>query len=450
MTVIELGFITDEGDQQPAPRGPGRRDRRDLRRVLVALVALACLLSVTGSARPDPRGLPQLWSIPVQPPNGDMFTLTGDTVYVLSRGDTTITAYDARTGARRWAIPAPPEPSWLDRVTAGVLLLPAGEATVRFTAEDGSEITHQISLDTVAIDTATGRQLWRQHGEYTVLSDDQVLLAEWNYRANAIRSLRAVRVRDGGTIWSYPTTDLASWTSGRGADGSAADRIVTTTTKDHSVKVLDATDGHVVAAGRTPWGQQPGQDYAEASLSLEGRRLYVDQNVNGKSTIAVYDTETLRRLWQLEPDDSGGAYRCGPLLCLNSADSTAGYDLDTGKLRWRLAGLRNGYPLPNGRILVDDDDTGARHRLVDATSGRVLADIEAATPVWDYRTGDTPYLLAHTREPADLTSVSQFDAQTGETLLRGAIVPVDSSCQTADGLLACITLDERLTVTDVG
>jgi len=446
MTVIELGFITADGDQEPEPRGPSRRGRHDLRRMLVALVAVCCVLTVTGSARPDPRGLPQLWSIPFHQ-DGDTFSVTGDAVFVLSRGEDTISAYSLRTGARQWAIPAFSDTIWLGWVTAGVLLLPAGDTTIRFTAEDGSEVARQVTLETIAIDAATGRQLWRQPGEFTVLSDDRLLLAEWNDKASAVRSLRAVRVRDGGTIWSHSAEALTSWTTGSGTDGAPADRLVAITS-DRSVKVLDVADGAVVTSGRMPWGQHP--DYTDATLTLQGHRIYADQIVGGKPTIAAYETETLRQLWLLEPEEPGGAFPCGPLLCLNGPDSTAGYDRETGELRWRLAGLRNGYPLPGDRILVDDDNTGARHRLVDAASGRVLTDIEAATPVWDYRTGETPYLLARTREPADLTSVSSFDARTGETLLRGAIAAVDPGCQSKDGLLLCVTLDQQLTVTDVG
>jgi hypothetical protein len=85
------------------------------------------------------------------------------------------------------------------------------------------------------------------------------------------------------------------------------------------------------------------------------------------------------------------------------------------------------------------------------TTGRLLADLGTATPVWDAQGRGTPYLVARTVEPPGRTSVSSFDPAAGEVLLRGTIVPVlDYGCQQQDRLLACVTPDDRLVVTDVG
>ena len=116
MTVIELGLVTDGGDQPPA--APPRRTlrRTELRRVLVAVVAIVCALTVTGSARPDPHGPARLWSTPFHE-GADSFMLAGDAAYVLAQsGSTRLTAYDLRTGAVRWSNSSLGDAKWLGPV----------------------------------------------------------------------------------------------------------------------------------------------------------------------------------------------------------------------------------------------------------------------------------------------------------------------------------------------
>jgi hypothetical protein len=138
------------------------------------------------------------------------------------------------------------------------------------------------------------------------------------------------------------------------------------------------------------------------------------------------------------------------VVCVTDADGTTGHDWETGEPRWRLPGAGNGYPLREGRLLIEEH-SGGRRTLVEATTGRLLADLGSATPVWDAMGRGTPYLIARTTEPAGRTSVSSFDPATGEVLLRGSIMPVvDYGCQNDGGLLACVTEDDRLVVTDVG
>src|SRR6188768_4132855 len=132
MAVIELGVVSEGGDG-PDVR-PTRRPlgRRDLRSLLVAIVAAASVLTVTGSARPDPSGLTQLWSIPFELGSG-AYVLTPDSVYVLTQpGQGRLSAYDLRTGGLRWSHPAPEDSSWLSGIQAGALLLPAGPETAMY------------------------------------------------------------------------------------------------------------------------------------------------------------------------------------------------------------------------------------------------------------------------------------------------------------------------------
>jgi hypothetical protein len=137
-------------------------------------------------------------------------------------------------------------------------------------------------------------------------------------------------------------------------------------------------------------------------------------------------------------------------VCVSDGDTTAGHDRETGAQRWRLIGAANGYPLPGGRMVLDDGG-GARRILIDGATGRRLADLGSAMPVWDSLGRGTPYLMARTTQPAGLTSVSTLDPRSGRVRLRGAIPAiVDYACQNEGDLLACVTQDNRLAVTDVG
>jgi hypothetical protein len=138
------------------------------------------------------------------------------------------------------------------------------------------------------------------------------------------------------------------------------------------------------------------------------------------------------------------------VVCLTDEKGIAGHDQETGELRWRLPEAASGYPLLAGRLMIEENGE-ARRSIVDAATGRVIADLGAAMPVWDAVGRGTPYLVARTTEPPGRTSVSSFDPATGEVLLRGTITPVlDYGCQHDGGLLACVNQDNRLVVTDVG
>jgi outer membrane protein assembly factor BamB len=447
MAVIELGLVHANGDE-PAP-DPGRRPlgRSDLRRLLVALVAVFCVLTVTGSARPDPRGLTQLWTAPFTQ-DTDTFRLSGGSIFVLSgQGDRRLTAYDSRTGAVRWSTAAVEQATWLTTVEDGVLLMPVGTVSITEQDPDGNVSSREFSRDTVAIDATTGRQLWRRPGEVTTAIGDRVLLSEWNDTGDHAQLLRVVRLRDGATIWSRARAELDFWMTDTLA-GAKADRLVTVTAQG-AAEVLDMADGSVVSTGKLPWTQRSrNDDYS--SINVQGRRLYLDQTIASGSSVSVYDTETLTLLWHREQTSGGGSYPCGPVVCISDAHGVAGLDNETGALRWRLPRATNGYPLLGDRLLVEEIE-GTRRSLVDGKTGRVLTDLGTAMPVWDSLGRGTPYLLDRTVEPPSRTAVSRLDARTGEVLLQGAITPIlDYGCQNEGTLLACVTQDNQLTVTDVG
>ncbi|GAA3905527.1 outer membrane protein assembly factor BamB family protein [Actinoplanes auranticolor] len=449
MAVIELGLVNADGDEpsfEPARRPLGRRD---LRWLLAAIVTAASLLTVTGSARPDPQGLAQLWSIPYELGNG-AYVLTADSVYVLTQpGQDRLSAYDLRTGELRWSHPGPDDSSRLSGIRAGALLLPAGRTTVMYEDPNGSTVSREFHRDTAAVDTATGRQLWRQPGELIHAVGDRALLTQWNKAGDKVTTFRTVRLRDGRTIWSRPAGDIETWTTETGP-GTTAERLVTVTTKGRA-EVLDLADGSVVATATFPWRRPSAPDGDFLMVTLDGRQLYLERNEGGQSTVTAYDTETLREQWRTEQAAPGGVYGCGPVVCINGSDATTGHDPATGEVRWQITGSAIGFPLQDGLMLVGDDETGARHRLIDTRTGRQLADLGTATPVWDHQLAGTQYVVAGAQGSNDVTLISRVDRRTGEVLLRGTVSAVlDFGCQSSGDVIVCESMDNRLIVTDVG
>jgi len=445
--VIELGVITDGGDElsEPAPR-PLRH--RDVRRVLLAAVAVLCLFGVTASALPVSHGPEKLWSVPFRQ-GTDAFTVTPDTVYVLSPDDQTLTAYANRTGEVRWSNTGLRGTSWVGTVTSGVMLLPAENTTVQLEQADGGEVFRQFTRQTIALDAATGRQLWRQPGDLSLFSGDLVLLADWNEDGSSARTLRGVRLHDGAPVWSLPATGLETWATGSPLT-SGADRLLTVTPQG-LVTVHDLADGRRITSGRVRWHAQGQEADSYTNLAVEGHVLYLESVDAGQARVTAYDTDTLRELWHVDNRSYGGFMGCGPVLCLGSLHGTSGYDPATGALRWTRAGAVNAFPLSE-RLLLVDEQTSSRQTLIDATTGREVRDLGGATLVWsDWRVDDSPYLLTPTEQPPGLVAVSELDGVTGESRLLGTMEAMgDDSCQSTHRLLICVARDQHLTVMDVG
>ncbi|MET8147227.1 PQQ-binding-like beta-propeller repeat protein [Actinoplanes sp. NPDC049668] len=437
MTVIDLGRVDHEGEDPPAASRPRPLRRREWRRLLVAVVAVCCVLTVTGSARPEPRGPVQLWDVPFAL-EADAYVLSGDGIFVLDdSGGRRLTAHDARTGAVRWSTAAG-DSSGLAGVGDGTLLMPAGLTVINDVEPDGSPSYREFSRETVAVDAATGRQLWRQPGEIMSVVSDRALLLEWDETGERSRRIRMVRLRDGGTVWSRDRTGAVSWTIDR-TPGVRADRLLTVTAQGRA-EVIEPADGSIITTGTLP---RPGD---HSAIALQGRQFYQDQTVRGRTTITAYDIDTLRQLWTVE-QPSSGSFGCGPVVCISDGESIFGHDRATGARLWRLSGTSGVYPLTGGRLLAEDEH-GARHTVLDGTTGRRLAELGRGRPVWDSQ-GRVTYLIAGTLQPPGRTSVSSFDPASAEVVLRGTVAPAQT-CRNERDLLTCVTDDNRLTVTDLG
>jgi hypothetical protein len=165
--------------------------------------------------------------------------------------------------------------------------------------------------------------------------------------------------------------------------------------------------------------------------------------------VSAYSLDTLGRLWHRDGVGRVSAYPCGPVLCGIEGDGYAAYDPDTGETRWRAAGVRDVRHIAPGLLLADQGAEGV-YGLVDDRTGDIVADLGFGTPVQDDRTG-TVYLLRTTQEPRDRTAISRVNLATGTTALRGVMMrTADFPCSVSGDILACLTIDYRLTVTAVG
>jgi len=338
---------------------------------------------------------------------------------------------------------------FLDVKRDGRVLLLAADLSSR-PQNKSSDNIYSYFTATIALDAASGATLWRASGVGDGWSaTGTALLQELASDGAGTVRLRLVRLADGSTIWSRETPDVQSWTT-LGADPGLPDRIATVSSAG-DVWVLRLADGTEAASGTVDWPSVAPERGDLANLVAEGDALYVLQSSRGTTTATAYSDRTLQRLWTVtRPAHDNGFYGCGPTLCANGDNELLGYDWQTGAVRWRAAGLENAMLAGPGRLIAESGGPEVHRSLLDAATGRQLADLGNDRPPWNF-TGGTLVMLGTSRSQAGRTVVHWIEPRTGETFTLGTIDGViDLGCQIADRLLLCVSVPERLTVTAVG
>jgi len=446
MTLIELGYAGAEPETPP----PSPIDRRSARRLLAALVAVLCLVTLTASTRPRQHALVQLWSVPdVQ--EGD-FTVIGDTVVVVSGADgETMTGYALADGTKRWSRTMPEQvPLLVADTDARVLLLPTGMRSAPLDAE--ADV--YFFTETIALDVATGADLWRSAGAYTGTfsgwpAAGTVLLEDKTRDGMGTARLRLVRLADGGTIWSQETPGVQRWLT-LGADPGRPDRVATVD-GDGNVRVLRLADGTEAAHGTVEWRSVSPESGDFIDLVAEGDVLAVLQSNGNRSTVVAYSTRTLRRLWTAGQDGNSSFYGCGAVLCTDGGGELLGYDWATGKVRWRAPGQGYARAVGQDLLIAESDADTTRKTLLEAATGRRLADLGTGQPPWGYA-GGTLVTIGVSPSQVGRAVVRWVDPGSGDTFPVGTMGPVnDRMFLLAGRLLLCTdTLRGGLTVTAVG
>ncbi|MEU4241934.1 PQQ-binding-like beta-propeller repeat protein [Actinoplanes sp. NPDC026619] len=439
MTTIELGEIDSAPDPGPATEFSRRLGRRGT----IAATALACLVGITGSAHgsgaPDIR---PLWSVPIADSDGT--TLSADTAYLqrTTAGRSHLSAYDLRTGKMRWETTMDGTLGYTQLAdAAGLLLLPIDP-----TATPTDDIRYaQFSKATTALDARTGVARWTAAGEPMLVSDRTALMVDYGTDGVYVR-LRLITLDPAAprVLWSddTPGVDSVAFQT----TGTRADRIITVA-RDGFVRVTRFADGALLAGARIPWDPAPG-DGEFNDIAPAGDHLVVNRARANSSELSVYRLDTLAEVWRAGTTGRGFAFPCGTGICFDDGNGVAGYDPDTGRKRWQLDGVSNGWSAGPDRLVAQKE--GNIQQLYDADTGQPVGAPSEGETVWTIEPGSALVVLRPTHEPPDHTSITRWDLATGRHELLGAVSTLSvNRCQLVPHYLGCYQGHEFV-VTAVG
>lgn len=441
MSVIELGDFT-AGQRQPAPAEARRLFDRHLRRqIVLVLLGVLVLALVQASAVPQTSGLGAGWNLAFD--GSDAFLLShGQLVVLRNDRQQTLSAYDLADGTPRWSRRLPYSAAALDPTSVdGVVLLPVGLTSNETRMPAGQLIWNYYSTETVALDTTTGRELWRQPGDVAEVAGDTAVLVTHAGGGPSADRLRLVRVRDGATVWTAPS-DAYDWTL-------VQPGYLVTVSLTGDLRSYRLADGTLAGRQTVSWSTGSLDDRTSAALDGGHGLLYVLTGRPEGAGVAAYDPATLAPRWSVHTDGGRGPALCGAVVCVPEATGFAAYDSRTGAVRWRVAGHDYAEPMVGDLLLTDSGRTSG-HVVLDDRTGVQVADLEAGGAVWDAATGSV-LGLAPTRSPAGRTSVTRIDPRTAQTSLLGTVDRIVDPhiCRVSGRWLACATAQGRLAVTEV-
>jgi outer membrane protein assembly factor BamB len=435
MSTIELGEITSEPHSEAVHEFHGRLPRR----LALGAALLLCLFGVTRSALPAPPGVRPLWSVPITGEGNN--TLGSDAAYVQGSvdGRTRLTAYDLATGTVRWATAGGYSLLGYAQLaeSAGLLLLPADPVV--------SQQGVQFHRTTIALDARNGHTLWSAPGEAMVVSGGDVLMAEHDGDGGFTR-LRLLRLDGRAPVWQRDVADVASIALALAGDNP--DKIITVT-DDGDADVLRFADGDLVAHARIPWNKSDLEQRQYNELAVSGDHLVVNRSRQEHADLSVYRLDTLAEQWHADGTD-GYAFPCGTGICLDNDKGLTAYDTDSGRVRWRLSGIGNGWSASSDRIVAAQPGDGAAQHLVDPETGRQVGADGTGETVWTAEPQRALLTLKATTSPPGHTSITRWDLATGRRDLLGSMERITvNRCQAVAHYLGCFDGD-AFTVTAVG
>lgn len=427
MTLIDLGDLAGAAAEPAA--APVNLPR--LRKLALAVLTVAGLLAMTASAPAAPSLVRPLWTAAFGP--GDTLALDGPTVY-LNRADTAgvvaVTAYDLRTGKIRWSTPT-------GVAVADHGVRPAGDVLLVPT------VSPQSVPGTIALDAATGRQLWRSDGNASPsVERGDAVLAEAD-RDGVTTALRLVGLRDGHQIWRRPIAPSERWTT-LGQAGRPTMIVTMSATGDATVYGYD--DGIARHRARVPWN-----GVYSATLLPVGSFFAVVRTSSAQTVATVYRGADLRPLWRSE-ELIGYVTTCGALVCTAGVRSVTGRDAATGREVWRRDDMNFVWDLGGGRLLLSaaPNLASATTVLVDTATGRTIGSPVGGQQAFSVDADGSLLLLRGTRTPPGRTAVNRLDLATGRLTVLGTVGRLaEQNCQGTPGYLLCPRGD-TLTVTAVG
>lgn len=401
------------------PVAPPRRSAR-----LAVLGLLAALL--LGGAGAPARPLPPFAS--VADSGRDTFEIIGNTLYVAEPevgNQARLSAYRlsgehaARsTVARRlWSTLLP--------VPVGVLYPVVADGVLLGQAYRGPAGFAQV----VAVDSGTGRILWRQEGEIDWVrgAAGQVIVGP-GPGASRVRDLR---LRTGEVLWSR-----AQWAGSAEATASpptgGGDRVVLQVPPS-GVEVLDADTGEVRARAPVPPG---------LGLYVVGDQVLVPMRRNGSDVLAAYGLDRLAQRWLVPlPGPATFVSDCGALLCVTGIGVLTVLRPSDGGTPWPAGRWMSANPA--GRYLLAD---GPDPAVLDAGTGTVR--LRLAGWSWLRASPDRGSRVLVRRGTPDGPLVFAVLDTSGAQPRLHPVGPLAGAratpCAAAYGYLACRTLSGRI------
>jgi hypothetical protein len=446
MTVIELGEVTSApDDDNPGVARELGLDRRLIRRLAPAAVAILCALTVTGSGQPAPPPVRILWRVPFS--DVDAKTVTEDSAYVYRSldGAGVLTAYDLATGRARWTRGNPDTEGWLQPAPeAGLLLMAGDRQTVDLELGSGTVHAGEFVRETVALNAATGAEVWRAPGEAESLYRDTALMADHDAKGEQVR-VRMIRLRDHSTIWTRATPGVRNWAIAN--DGDRPDKIVMGTATGR-ITTLRYADGAVLGTGAVPWAESRPEDGVFTYLSATKDVLLANRTTEHHSATTAYRLDTMAQLWWIG-ETRGFPFDCTPGVCVDEGPGLASHEPLTGRRLWLLPGVAIADPIGDSRLLVGDGAEEGQQSVVDAVTGAMIG--EPAFGALAYQSGprSSALVLRSTSEPPGRTSVTRWDLRTGRLDVLGTTDRVDGNrCEAVTHYLTCVRAN-RFEVTAV-
>jgi hypothetical protein len=435
MTVIELGEVSSAPHDDPGVARDLRLDRRLIRRLAAAAVAVLCALTVTGSGQPPPPLVHPLWSVPFS--DVDVKAVTEDSAYLYRSldGAGVLTAYDLATGRARWTHGNPDTEGWIQPAPeAGLLLMAGDRQDVVLQSSSGTVHAGEFVRETVALDAATGAEVWRAPGEVESRYRDTALMADHDAKGIQVR-LRMIRLRDRGTIWTRATPGVATWAIAN--DGDRPDTIVMGTATG-GITALRYADGTVLGTGHVPWVESRPEDGIFTYLFAARDVLVVNRTTQARSATTVYRLDTMAEIWRIE-GRTGFPFDCAPGICVSEGQGLASYEPLTGRPLWLLPGVANAQPIGDNRLLVSDGAEEGQQSVVDGITGAMIGEPIFGAMAYQSDPHRSALVLRSTSEPPGRTSVSRWDLRTGRLDLLGTTDRIlGLRCDSVSHYVACL------------
>ncbi len=426
--MIELG------DVSVAPPEPPAAGRPPIRRIALGVITALCLLLVTGSARPAGPLVHLLWHVPIAV--NDATTLTDDTMYLhhATTAGARLTAFDLATGAVRWSRITGQVVGYVEAAPqAGILLAAADRQSVPLPIGDTADLATRFTRATVALDAATGAELWTAPGEVQSVEGDSALMFDVDDQGNQVR-MWLLRLRDHHTAWSVDTrgapTQIVATT------GGVPSKIVTASAGGE-IRILRYGDGKLLRTARIAWTTpQPTADIWN-DMTAVGDVLVVNRSTQDRVEATAYRLDTMAEVWRA-PGIRSFVFDCGAVVCVTDNVGMTGHDAHSFRLLWSLPDVVSAQPAGPDRILVGQIGEDARQWMVDTATGAPIGDPIQGSPITTGGPDGALLVLHSTTSPPDRTSITRWDPATGRQVLLGSMSRLlGYRCEAVPRFLTC-------------